>query len=258
MRLISSIAEMQAISKNIKKSEKSIGFVPTMGCLHAGHVSLLEKSAHQNQVNILSIFVNPTQFNEASDFENYPKDIDNDCILAKKSKVDYVFLPTKESLYPDQYCFKISENKESEILEGLYRPDHFTGVLTVVFKLLNIIMPDNLYLGEKDYQQYKLIKNMVSALFLPVEVIACQTIRESDGLAMSSRNRRLSKEERQIAPVLYKYLSQEKTAEEAKSRLEEHNFKIDYLIDLNNRRYAAAWLGKTRLIDNIELIGVRS
>lgn len=243
---------MQHICRQHKKEGKSIGFVPTMGFLHAGHASLLAISAHQNQITVLSIFVNPTQFNQSSDYEHYPIDIEHDLVIAQKNQVDYVFIPQKNELYADEYVYQVQEQKNSFLLEGEFRPGHFTGVLTIVLKLLNIVSPDKLYLGEKDYQQYCLIKGMVEAFFLPIEIIACSTIREADGLAMSSRNVRLKPEERRRAPIFYKALLA-KTCEEARNLLINNDFKVDYIIDLDHRRYGAVWLGETRLIDNVEL-----
>ena len=252
MQVIHTVAEMQHICR---QESKTIGFVPTMGYLHAGHESLLAQSVQQNQVTVLSLFVNPTQFNQASDYEQYPIDFNRDLAIAEKHHVTYVFLPTREALYPDGYRFQLQENEQSLLLEGAHRPGHFTGVLTIVLKLFNIVCPTKLYLGKKDYQQYELIKEMVNALFLPIEVIGCETIREADGLAMSSRNVRLNKQERIEAVKLYQTLITSKTAAEAQNLLLKNNFKVDYVTDLNLRRYAAVWLGDTRLIDNIDLLG---
>lgn len=253
MQVIQYISEMQHIVMQLNREAKSIGFVPTMGFLHSGHESLLQQAKQQNQISILSIFVNPTQFNQSDDFEKYPVNIENDLKIAEKNQIDYVFMPNQGELYADQYRYQLQENKHSVVLEGQHRPGHFTGVLTVVLKLLNIIRPQKLYLGKKDYQQYKLIHDMVEALFLPIEVIACEIIREADGLAMSSRNVRLTGAERAQAPALYQVIQASQSAEEAQKKLITKNFKVDYVIDLDNRRYVAAWLGQTRLIDNVEL-----
>lgn len=253
MQIIRHISDMQRICLQLNHEGKSIGFVPTMGFLHEGHQSLLQQAKFQNQIAVLSIFVNPTQFNQSDDFEKYPVDIENDLQMAKKNQIDYVFMPEQSELYADQYRYQIHENERSLLLEGQHRPGHFTGVLTVVLKLLNLIRPQKLYLGKKDYQQYALIRDMVEAFFLPIEVIACETIREIDGLAMSSRNVRLSPAERANAALLYHIMCTSKTAKEARINLIEKNFKVEYVIDLDARRYAAAWLGQTRLIDNVEL-----
>ncbi len=253
MQIVRHISEMQRICLQFSREGKSIGFVPTMGFLHSGHESLLQQAKQQNQITLLSIFVNPTQFNQSDDFEKYPINIESDLQIAKNNQIDYVFMPEQSELYADQYRYQLQENKHSLLLEGQHRPGHFTGVLTVVLKLLNIIQPQKLYLGKKDYQQYALIRDMVEALFLPIEVIACETIRETDGLALSSRNVRLSSTEREEAAALYHIMRISKTAEEAKINLIEKNFKVEYVTDLDSRRYVAAWLGQTRLIDNIEL-----
>lgn len=255
MQIIQNISDMLRISEQFNKQGKSIGFVPTMGFLHAGHESLLGKSREDNQISILSIFVNPTQFNQASDFEAYPIDLEKDLSLANKHQVDYVFLPDKKEMYKDDYRYQVQENQHSLMLEGEHRLGHFTGVLTIVLKLLNIVKPQKLYLGKKDYQQYRLIQDMVSAFFMPIEVMGCKTIREKDGLAMSSRNSRLSSQERAVAPILYDIITKSETAQAAQEALIKHNFKVDYVKDLEMRRYAAVWLGQTRLIDNVELIG---
>lgn len=253
MQVIQHISEMQRIGLQLSCEGKSIGFVPTMGFLHSGHESLLQRSKQENQITVLSIFVNPTQFNQSDDFEKYPINIENDLQMAKKNQIDYVFMPLQLELYADEYRYQLQENKHSLFLEGQHRPGHFTGVLTVVLKLLNIVRPQRLYLGKKDYQQYTLIRDMVKALFLPIEVIGCETIREADGLAMSSRNVRLTHTERTDAAVLHHIISTSKTAEEAETNLIAKNFKVDYVTDLVNRRYVAVWLGQTRLIDNVEL-----
>lgn len=251
MEIIRTVSTLQEIIAVNKKSGKSVGFVPTMGFLHKGHISLIKRSHQENQITLLSIYVNPTQFNNPTDYQNYPIDLESDLELAKKNQVDYVFIPEKEALYPDQYAYQMQEVNQSLLLEGEYRPGHFTGMLTIVLKLLNIVQPDKLYLGEKDYQQYSLIQGMVKALFLQIEVIPCETIREADGLAMSSRNVRLTPEERARAPMIYNSLLTSQSAQEAKDFLENNGFKVEYVTDLANRRYVAAWLGKTRLIDNI-------
>jgi pantoate--beta-alanine ligase len=253
MQVIKSISDMIKISCELKKQNKTIGFVPTMGYLHAGHESLLAESHQQNQITVLSIFVNPTQFNQASDFENYPIDLSQDLIMAEKNKVDYVFMPDNAELYSDDYRFQVQEAHHSLALEGEHRPGHFTGVLTVVLKLLNIIKPDKLYLGKKDYQQYSLIQDMISAFFLQIEVVGCETIREPDGLAMSSRNSRLSPQERITAACIHDILLSSNNADHARKLLEKNTLKVDYVTDFGDRRYVAAWVGETRLIDNVAL-----
>jgi len=235
-------------------SEKTVGFVPTMGALHAGHESLLRVSREENDVSILSIFVNPTQFNNPEDLKNYPHTLEKDLSLAALNGVDVVFAPEKmDELYPDQYRFKITESQFSKELCGSHRPGHFDGVLTVVMKLFQLSQPTRAYFGEKDHQQLTLIQDMVTSFFLPVKVIACPTVRETTGLAMSSRNTRLTTIEQTLAPKLFETISQIKNKDQAEKELNELGFNVDYLVDQNSRRYVAATLGSVRLIDNVKI-----
>lgn len=231
----------------------SVGFVPTMGALHQGHASLLAESKKQVQKTVLSIFVNPTQFNDKKDFENYPITIDEDLKLAEELNVDVVFLPEYKDLYADEYRFKICESDFSKRLCGAHRPGHFDGVLTVVMKLFQIIQPTKAYFGEKDFQQLSLIKKMSETFFLPLQVVAVPTMRESSGLAMSSRNRRLSKQGREFAAHIYKTLVEKKDREECLNELKRLNFEVEYLEDYENRRYVAVHLEGVRLIDNVQI-----
>ncbi|MFS4458658.1 pantoate--beta-alanine ligase [Bdellovibrio sp. HCB2-146] len=240
--------------KNFRKTLKgSVGFVPTMGALHAGHESLMKRAAQECDNVILSIFVNPTQFNDPKDLEKYPKTWEADLEMAKRNGVKAIFFPRYEDMYPDNYKYKVIENDFSKILDGVDRPGHFDGVLTVVMKLFQIVSPDKAYFGEKDFQQLTLIKGMVEAYFLDLKIIPVPTMREQDGLAMSSRNVRLTAEQRALAPWIYKALTQSKTAQEAASLLSEKGFNVDYVTDLQGRRFAAARLGEVRLIDNVQI-----
>ncbi len=243
----------EAKKELMKFKEKSIGFTPTMGALHAGHLSLIEKSLEENDISVVSIFVNPTQFDNPEDLKKYPVLLEKDLALLEELKVDFVFLPTYETLYPDNYAYQVQENEFSKKLCGAFREGHFTGVLTVVMKLLNIVAPTRAYFGEKDYQQLQLVKGMTEAFFMDVEIVPCPIVREKDGLAMSSRNLRLSKEERKRAPLLYKLLSSNKSDADVKLELKKNGFKVDYVETLNGRRFGAAYLGKVRLIDNVEI-----
>lgn len=233
-------------------AEGPVGFVPTMGALHQGHISLLERSRKENAVSVLSIYVNPTQFNKPEDLDAYPITFDEDCEKAKAAGVDAILAPTYDEIYPDGYRYKVIETDISKQLDGEFRPGHFDGVLTVVMKLFQIVQPDRAYFGEKDYQQLLLINQMVNVFFLPVEVVPCPTVRESDGLAMSSRNVRLTPAQRKIAPELYRALVDCKTEVEAKARLESAGFSVDYIHDMGARRFGAATLGSVRLIDNVQ------
>jgi pantoate--beta-alanine ligase len=233
---------------------KTVGFVPTMGALHSGHESLLQYSVKDNDFTVLSIFVNPTQFNNPDDLKHYPKTFEADLAMAKKSGVDAVFAPDHmEELYPDQYRYQITESEFSKQLCGAHRPGHFNGVLSVVMKLLNLVDATRAYFGEKDYQQLTLIQGMVDAYFLKTKIIPCPTVREESGLAKSSRNLRMTADELNLAPMLYQTITTVKDRSAAIAKLTELGFKVDYLEDLNQRRYVAAHLGAVRLIDNVAL-----
>ena len=240
---------------------KTIGFVPTMGALHQGHLSLLKKARAENDLVLLSIFVNPTQFDNADDLAKYPLTPEADIKMAESVGCDQVIMPNKSMMYPDDYRYRVSESDFSKVLCGAHRPGHFDGVLTVVLKLFNISGANRSYFGEKDFQQLELIREMARAFFLPMQVIGCPTLRESDGLAMSSRNLRLTPEERTKAPKFAKVLSETlragKSSAEARSELEGLGFKVDYVEDHDlgsskkTRRFGAVFLGGVRLIDNV-------
>lgn len=252
MKVYRTVSEYQTW-RNSLQAGKTVGFVPTMGALHDGHGSLLNRSRIDNEYSVLSIFVNPTQFNNPEDFKNYPNTLELDLKKAEAEKVDIVFLPDYKEMYADNYRYRVSENDFSYSLCGANRPGHFNGVLTVVMKLLNIIRADSAYFGEKDYQQLALIKDMVQFFFVPTTIISCATIREKSGLAMSSRNKRLTADELSQSAIIYQSISQEKTAEAAKQRIQDHGFKVEYIVDYQNRRYAAVQVGTVRLIDNVEI-----
>ncbi len=245
------MSEWQTCRDAIKESP--LGFVPTMGALHEGHLSLVKASKEQNALSIVSVFINPTQFDDKKDFEKYPSDSDTDLAQLESAGVDFVLLPDAEQMYRDNYRYKVTESDFSQRLCGAHRPGHFDGVLTVVMRLLNLVRPDNAYFGEKDYQQLQLIRDMVDAFFMPVNIVACATLREADGLAMSSRNRHLDPVNRAKAAALYAALKQGRTAMEARQMLVAQGFEVDYVEDIANRRLAAARLGNTRLIDNVEI-----
>jgi len=250
MRIIKTVKEIKSELRNL--SRKQIGFVPTMGSLHKGHISLIEKSLAENNITFVSIFVNPTQFDNAEDLEKYPNQLKSDIKILEDLKIDYLYLPTYKELYADNYKYKIMEDDLSKILCGAYREGHFTGVLTVVMKLLNIVKPTKAYFGEKDYQQYLLVKGMAEAFFLDVEIINCPIIRDEDGLALSSRNVRLTNEERQKAKLFPELLKSSLSNEEIIYKLNDNGFKVDYIETKFGRRFGAVYLGKVRLIDNVE------
>jgi pantoate--beta-alanine ligase len=237
----------------LQQAGKKIGFVPTMGALHEGHASLLRHAHSENDLTVLSIFVNPTQFNQKSDLEKYPRTWEQDLEVAKKAGVDVVFAPEFSQMYPDNYRYKISELELSLDLCGRDRPGHFDGVLSVVMKLFQLVRPTKAYFGEKDFQQLQLIKGLVAAFFLPLEIIAVPTLRETDGLAMSSRNLRLNENERKLAPKIYQTITESKSADQARIRLSELGFQVDYVKDIGGRRFVAAKLGEVRLIDNVSI-----
>lgn len=252
MKLIESVKDIQH-----ERATRAgyVGFVPTMGALHDGHLSLIERAKAENDHVIVSVFVNPTQFNDKNDLEKYPRPIERDLALLRDARVDIAFLPRPEEVYADKYRFKVSENEFSRQLCGAHRPGHFDGVLTVVLKLFQLTGPDRAYFGEKDYQQLQLIKDMSAALFLDIEIVACPTKREADGLAMSSRNLRLSPEQREIAPKIYQVLrslsARRADASQARRDLEAAGFRVDYVEKHFGRWFAAAFLGDVRLIDNL-------
>jgi pantoate--beta-alanine ligase len=210
MNVISSPVEFQREMLNLKRLGKSVGFVPTMGALHEGHLTLVRQSKKDNDVTVVSIFVNPTQFGPNEDFNKYPRQFDNDRKLLEKEGVDYIFYPSVSDMYPEGYETYVYLEKLPNHLCGLSRPGHFRGVATVVSKLFNIVQPDKAYFGQKDYQQAEVIKKMVRDLNFPIEIVVIPIVRESDGLAMSSRNAYLSPEERRNATVLYKSLQRAK------------------------------------------------
>lgn len=247
----------KSIEKYLKhrKEQGSIcyGFVPTMGALHEGHLSLIKEAKKTTKRVCVSIFVNPTQFNNPQDLQTYPSNIELDLEKLKQLGVDEVILPSYKEIYPDNYRYKISENDFSKKLCGKYREGHFDGVLTIVMKLLNIVRPEKAFFGKKDFQQYQLIKDMCHAFFMQIEILGLETVREESGLAMSSRNQRLSSNAKQTASNIFKILTESSSANEARESLLRKDFVIDYVEDIANRRYAAVTLEGVRLIDNVEI-----
>ena len=279
MHVAKSIKSVRALIKKAKTRGRTIGFVPTMGALHEGHASLLNRCRKDNDVSVLSIFVNPKQFGPDEDFAKYPRPFKNDAALAKKCGVDIIFRPSVEEMYPKNFLTSVKLDGITNVLCGRSRPEHFNGVATVVEKLLNIIQPDTIYLGQKDAQQVIVLKKMIRDLNIPVTVNVCPTIRERDGLALSSRNKYLTSQQRQQAPVLYSSLklAQKKIIAGERNPASiiqlirshiEHNStgRIDYvecvaadslqLVDKIRGKVLialAVWFGKARLIDNILL-----
>ena len=274
---------MHSVSRSLKNAGKKIGFVPTMGFLHKGHISLIKKSKELCDVTIVSVFVNPTQFGPSEDFEKYPRDIESDNKLLFEQKVDYLFIPSTEEIYPSGFQTFVYVNEITKKLEGKFRPEHFKGVTTVVSILFNCVNPDYAFFGQKDAQQSSVIKQMVGDLKFNVEIIICPIVREEDGLAMSSRNVYLSPEERIKALTIYKSLQfakkiiaeNESDPEKIINKMKtifnkEKSIKLDYIEIVNAINFSeadllkkgidyyilvAARIGNTRLIDN-ELLRV--
>ncbi len=232
----------------------AIGFVPTMGALHRGHASLVERCRRENEIVVVSIFVNPTQFNDPKDLERYPRTLAEDCALLRGLRVDDVIVPDAAELYPPGMNIRIAPDHASlQLMEGAHRPGFLEGMLTVVLKLLNIVRPGRAYFGEKDYQQWKAIADMAREFFLPTEIVACETVREKSGLAESSRNRLLSKEAQVKAACLSQALKTAADASTARVLLEANGFMVDYVEEHWGRRFGAAFLEGVRLIDNVPL-----
>jgi pantoate--beta-alanine ligase len=223
-----------------------------MGALHAGHESLLARARAENERVVLSIFVNPAQFNDPADLAKYPRTLEADLALARPY-ADAVLAPPVEAIYPDEYRYQVSENQLSTRWEGLQRPGHFEGVLTVVLKLFNLVQATRAYFGEKDWQQLQLVRGMVEAFFLPVDIVGCPTIRDADGLAVSSRNRRLSPAARTSAAAFPRTLRTAPTAAAAMDQLRAAGFEVDYVNDVDGQRLAAIRLEGVRLIDHMRL-----
>lgn len=233
--------------------DASVGFVPTMGALHEGHLALIRRSAAENERTVVSVFVNAPQFNDPADLQGYPRSLEGDVRMAADAGADFVFAPTHETMYDDGYRYRVTECNLSRTLEGAHRPGHFDGVLTVVLKLLNLVRPTRAYFGEKDYQQYLLIHGMADAFFLDTEIVACPTVRETDGLALSSRNVLLSPEARELAPRFAEMLAGAEGPEVVRRHLEDAGFEVDYVEDVDGRRYGAVCVDGVRLIDNLSL-----
>ncbi len=251
MKLYRQLNQWQREKKQLKG--KTIGFVPTMGALHQGHLSLIERSAQENDFTVLSIFLNPTQFNKKFDLNSYPSAFEQDLESAKSYGATHVLSPSYEELYADDYNYKITEKNLSPRFCGSHRPGHFDGVLTVIMKFLNIVGANNAYFGEKDFQQFQLIKGMTEAFFMSTEIIPCPTIREKDGLPMSSRNLRLNSQQRSLAANFNQILSSSNDVDFIKSSLQKKGFQVDYVETFFGRKLAAVNIDNIRLIDNVSM-----
>ena len=199
MKIINTIAELKAVLRQARSEGKSVGLVPTMGALHKGHASLVRRSVGENDVTVVSDFVNPTQFNDKNDLKNYPRNLEADCALVESIGAQYIFAPSVEEMYPEPDTRQFDFTPLDKVMEGIQRPGHFNGVAQVVSKLFYAVEPDRAYFGEKDFQQLAIIREMVRQLGLPVQIVGCPIVREEDGMALSSRNMLLSKAERKTA-----------------------------------------------------------
>lgn len=280
MRIADRIVEVRSAVHRARRNGSTVGLVPTMGALHAGHVSLIERAAALDDFVVVSVFVNPTQFGPAEDFDAYPRRLEEDASIAAENGARLVFAPTVEEMYPPGASTFVDVEGLTANLCGAFRPGHFRGVTTVVGKLFNIVAPDRAYFGEKDYQQMLVIKKMVHDMHMPVEVVACPTVREADGLAMSSRNAYLSTEQRAAAPALRRgLLAGEQVVKQGGSAAEavqaviaqvatEPILKVQYVEAVDPETLArpnhngppmllaaAIFAGDTRLIDNTVVEG---
>jgi len=280
MEVIRSVKDMQHISNSLKKEGKSTGFVPTMGYLHEGHLSLVRRARNENDVVVVSIFVNPIQFGPEEDYTRYPRDEKRDLSLLE-GLADFVFIPDVKDMYEEGFVTYVDVEKITTHLCGAFRPGHFRGVATVVLKLFNIVKPDRAYFGKKDYQQFRVIERMCRDLNLEVDIVPCETVREKNGLAMSSRNVYLSKEEFEDAGIIYKALSYGKSLIEGGERDSKSVIskienmirekptlkKIDYIAIVDPMTLEdvktikgpvvilfAGYFGTARLIDNVEVM----
>ncbi|HVT86164.1 MAG TPA: pantoate--beta-alanine ligase [Chitinophagaceae bacterium] len=267
MILLKKTADLHNYIEEQRKKKLQTGFVPTMGALHAGHISLIKKSVSENDCTISSIFVNPTQFNDPNDFKKYPITIEKDIYQLETSGCDVLFLPTVEEIYPNGTGQKLTYDLGylETVLEGKFRPGHFQGVCMVMERLLKIVLPDNLYLGQKDYQQCMVIKRLIGLLELDkdIQLNICPTLRETDGLAMSSRNMRLNEQERKNANAIYRSLlfikeniknkNISELKKEAGKILTENGFRIDYveIADANSLELINNWDGKRKIVSLI-------
>ncbi len=280
MQVAKHIHVLDSLLKEFRNQGAKIGFVPTMGALHQGHISLVNSSVKSNDINLASIYINPTQFNDKNDLKNYPRDIKTDLGLLESAKCNIVFLPDDKEMYPEKDNRKFDFGHMGEVMEGRMRPGHFNGVAQIVTKLFDAVKPHRAYFGQKDFQQLAIIRKLVTDYHYPIEIIACPIIREKDGLAMSSRNALLHNEERSEAPKIYETLMQikkmiqnseiselQKFTEERINKTKHLN--LDYLEIVNTHTLVpvskitnnepltaciAVYAGNIRLIDNFDLI----
>ena len=224
-----------------------------MGALHRGHTSLVERCRAENEIVVVSIFVNPSQFNDPKDLERYPRTLDADLALLESLKTDEVLMPGAQEFYPHGYRFRIEPDSTFQVMEGAFRPGFLQGVMTIVLKLLNLVHADRAYFGEKDYQQLRVVTELAQEFFVPTRIVPCPTVREESGLAMSSRNVLLSPEARQKAAHLFRALTTASSPAQARVMLEAEGFTVEYVEEHWGRRLVAAFLEGIRLIDNVDI-----
>lgn len=280
MEIFKEISPLKAFLKDVRKAGKTIGLVPTMGALHRGHLSLIEAAKASNDITVSTVFVNPTQFNNPNDLLKYPRTLDKDTEMLKEVRCDVLFAPETSELYPKTSSLKLDFGTLDKVMEGEFRPGHFSGVGLIVSKLFNIVQPDNAYFGQKDWQQFAVISKLVEELNFPLKLHSVPTLRETDGLALSSRNLRLTPEQRKIATVFYRALqfAQKELLEkgdlntikkQVKALVEKENgVKLEYFeiadsknlnvlenVDKANQPILciAGFVGEVRLIDNLFL-----
>lgn len=280
MQVINQISQLKKLLDSGRQEGKSIGFVPTMGALHQGHLSLVKESVKNNPITVVSIFVNPSQFNDKSDLRNYPRDLKKDLQLLGKTSCDIIFAPSDSEMYPEKDTRTFEFGKMGSVMEGEHRPGHFNGVAQIVSKLFDAVEPNKAYFGQKDFQQLAIIRKMVSDYKYPIQIVGCPIVREKDGLAMSSRNELLTTEQRASSPTIYKTLLAVKELIQKETLSSINNFVLDtinseaelqleyfQIVDTSSlipvseigpdKRLTACiavHAGKVRLIDNVDLI----
>ena len=277
MKIVRTIPELKSFVSDVKAKGKSVGLVPTMGALHAGHISLVGRARKENDVVVVSVFVNPTQFNNKEDLRTYPRTEEHDCKLLEEAGCDVVFIPSVEEIYPEPDTRVFDLGKVAEVMEGKHRPGHFNGVAQIVSKLFAIVEPDRAYFGEKDFQQIAVIRRMVELEGFKLQIVACPIVRETDGLALSSRNVRLTAEQRAIAPNIAGTLMESvdfakthtvaETVDFVTAKIDSYpQMEVEYyeIVDGRNMQAVSSWddsdyivgcvtvyCGDVRLIDNI-------
>lgn len=277
MRVVKTISELKSLISGYKQENKTVGLVPTMGALHAGHKSLVDRARKENDIVVVSVFVNPTQFNNKQDLTTYPRTEERDCALLEAAGCDVVFMPAVEEVYPEPDNRQFDLGAVAEVMEGAHRPGHFNGVAQIVSKLFGFVEPDRAYFGEKDFQQIAVIRKMVQLEGFKLQIVACPIKREDDGLALSSRNVRLTAEQRQLAPNIYRVLKESCNFAKSHTVAETEKFVVDSLnalpqmeveyysiVDALTMQPVSDWVdadsitgcitvycGEVRLIDNI-------